>query len=278
MKYNFQSRSYIGLENRAIKLIIIVFLTMVFTAFLAIIFKTDRVYTHFFYLPLALSAIWQIKKTTWLGAFFGIYHLILEWLVVGQIQITISIRAGIIVIIACLLQLICNRDENYQQEIHHLSYENAHDALAGAYNRKQLDLFLSMGFSYPLCIMIADLDGLKRVNDNLGHLAGDNFIKNAADVLHRSLRTGDILARIGGDEFCIVAQNCTEEGAIEILQRIDYQIKLLNQEKDLGSSLSISVGFAICNENEEIKKTFETADQKMYEAKKRKYEVLNESV
>ncbi|MFW5736075.1 MAG: GGDEF domain-containing protein, partial [Halanaerobium sp.] len=68
--------------------------------------------------------------------------------------------------------------------------------------------------------MISDLDNLKFVNDNFGHQAGDDYIVRAAELIKDSIRTEDIAARIGGDEFAVILEQTGSSGAEKIYQRI----------------------------------------------------------
>ncbi len=263
--------------SRRSKLVFLVVVTLMMSTLFAFVFKTDRIYAHLFYLPIALSALWQLQTTTILGIVFGIYHILLEWLIVGEIELTVILRAGMLVLIALLMQVLCEREILYQKEIEKLSQESSHDALTGVYNRRKLDHVLQGHLGFPVCLFIADIDGLKRVNDRLGHAAGDIQIKETADVLHKSLRAYDLLARVGGDEFCAIAQECDEQGALEILLRVESQLEKLNQTLEPQEWLSISIGYELCQSRDNLKEAYRIADQKMYENKKRKYEVLNET-
>ncbi|OJV65642.1 MAG: hypothetical protein BGO41_07335 [Clostridiales bacterium 38-18] len=263
--------------SRHTMLIVLVIVILMVSTLFAFIFKTDRLYTHLFYLPIALSALWRIRNTTALGIAFGLYHLLLEWLVVGEIGITVILRACILIVIAFLLKVLCERELNYQKEIEKLSEESSLDVLTGVYNRRKLDHVFQGHLGFPVCLFIADIDGLKRINDQLGHPVGDQQIKETAEVLHKSLRAYDVLARVGGDEFCAIAQECDEQGALEILLRVENQLEKLNQTQEPQNWLSISIGYELCLSRENLKEAYQRADQKMYENKKRKYEVLNEA-
>lgn len=160
-----------------------------------------------------------------------------------------------------------------------LKYISIHDTLTGLYNRLMYEeelKRLNSGRFDPVGIIICDIDGLKIINDNFGHNTGDLLLINAANILKKQCRGSDILARIGGDEFAILIQECNDK----ILENICYRIRKAFDEShinEIGIRLFVSVGCAIGDTKdtpiEEIQKN---ADENMYQekARNRKY-VLN---
>ncbi len=142
----------------------------------------------------------------------------------------------------CIAHNINERIEN-EKKLEVLSMQ---DHLTGIYNRayysKQLNEFDKQQL-YPLSIIIFDIDRLKYINDNFGHLYGDDVLVRCADVVSGVLRKGDVFARIGGDEFSILLPNTTKKRAKEIMKRIDNAIKNNNMDSD-NPTLSISLGVA----------------------------------
>ena len=119
--------------------------------------------------------------------------------------------------------------EEVKQSNDHLQHINKHDKLTGIYNRfyfeKQLKAMEENERIRTLGIFVCDVDGLKTVNDTLGHLAGDQLIMVAANILKKCFRDDDIVARIGGDEFSVLIPNCTTERAFVLKERIQHSIK-----------------------------------------------------
>jgi diguanylate cyclase (GGDEF)-like protein/PAS domain S-box-containing protein len=150
-----------------------------------------------------------------------------------------------------------------------LIYLSTHDELTGLYNRAffdtEVDRF-AFGRHFPLGIMVADVDGLKPVNDSQGHAMGDKLIQSAANVLKQSLRADDILARIGGDEFAVLLPDTSETTAASIIERIKKNIGIFN-DTCTDFSLSLSLGAAIAERGESLSKVFEYADEAMYREK-----------
>ncbi|HWI55168.1 MAG TPA: HD-GYP domain-containing protein, partial [Desulfobacteria bacterium] len=119
---------------------------------------------------------------------------------------------------------------------------------------------------YPLAVIVCDIDGLKLINDTLGHEKGDVLLKSAAQVICSSLRNQDIIARIGGDEFAILLPFCSIKNAEKLCGRIHHLITDYNK-KNPELLLSLSVGFSsseICNDIDEM---FKEADNNMYREK-----------
>lgn len=148
-----------------------------------------------------------------------------------------------------------------------LKYLSLHDQLTGLYNRAFFEeelKCLASGREYPVTVLVADLDGLKLVNDTLGHARGDEMLKACADILRSSLRRSDILARIGGDEFAILLPRTDEKAAAEIAGRIIAQVEEYNtQHSELP--LHLSLGYATSRSGKEpLEETFKRADDLMY--------------
>lgn len=107
-----------------------------------------------------------------------------------------------------------------------LSYQANHDALTGLLNRRAFDAHLQRAVSTATelgcrhAMLYFDLDQFKSVNDEAGHSAGDELLRQLAALLRRQLREHDTLARIGGDEFAVLLENCTAPHATHISEKI----------------------------------------------------------
>jgi len=119
-----------------------------------------------------------------------------------------------------------------------------------------------------ISFIMADLDGLKQVNDTLGHQAGDNIIRRAAEVLKAAFDQDEIVARIGGDEFVAILHS--QQAPQEVIERIRSLI-LLNNKFYQGSELRLALGSATRQRNESLEKTFTRADEAMYTDKANHY-------
>jgi diguanylate cyclase (GGDEF)-like protein len=152
--------------------------------------------------------------------------------------------------------------EKAQAELRHL---NIHDQLTGIYNRSFFDemaLLLEKRNEYPVSIIFADIDDLKAVNDKYGHAAGDDLLQRTAQLIGQAFREGDILARIGGDEFAILLPQTDGQTAQIICGRMADSLEKYN-ENNPNKQIWISYGFSTC-EAGSLNKTVMEADQRMY--------------
>lgn len=138
------------------------------------------------------------------------------------------------------------------------------DSLTNLYSRYYYDQAvkaIEVGKMYPVSVIIADIDGLKRVNDTLGHCHGDGLIIRAAGVLRKVFRDNDIVARIGGDEFAVLLP-FTHKRIVE-----KRCLKLCRLMKNYG--ISMSVGYATSESDKtSVISLIEAADKMMYDRKK----------
>ncbi len=119
-------------------------------------------------------------------------------------------------------------------------------------------------------IIFVDVNGLKSVNDILGHQYGDQLIESAATIMKESIRQHDILFRYGGDEFIMCLEGLDSEGINNIWQRIKSKLDQINNNNELKFNISLSHGVSIIkgeDKNIDMNKYIEDADQKMYEEK-----------
>jgi diguanylate cyclase (GGDEF)-like protein len=124
---------------------------------------------------------------------------------------------------------------------------------------------------YGVSILSFDLDKFKPINDTYGHAEGDIALKLFADVLRRCLRSQDLIARTGGDEFVAVLPNLTAEEANTIVARFWEYLDLANQQSDKPYSLAASVGVSHFNRDEitSLEQMLNSTDSLMYSVKKK---------
>ncbi len=120
----------------------------------------------------------------------------------------------------------------------------------------------------PFAFIFLDLNGLKKVNDTLGHDAGDEMIRMAARAIREVLREGDVAARLGGDEFAILVHRASEETAGMLVERV--REKMARMVKGDGSSLSASMGVSAFDPKNprSIENLLKEADHRMYAHKR----------
>jgi len=152
------------------------------------------------------------------------------------------------------------------------------DELTGLYNRRGFlklahqNMNLARRRNYEMSLLFADLDCMKKINDSYGHKEGDRALKMTAAVLKKSFRDSDISARIGGDEFVVMAAGTALCGSDIVMGRLEHNIKEIIKEENPPFDFSLSFGFIQHNpqDNTRIEDLLEKADELMYEQKKLK--------
>ena len=150
------------------------------------------------------------------------------------------------------------------------------DELTGLQNRRGFmalaghQMKLAERHSHPLLVFFADLDGLKQINDQLGHSEGDQALRDTAEVLRLTFRESDVLARLGGDEFAVLACQATLEDATRFEARLGAALRRLNAQPDRRFLLSISTGATVYDPNHPapLETLLRHADAAMYEHKR----------
>jgi len=150
------------------------------------------------------------------------------------------------------------------------------DDLTGLYNRRgfltlgQQQLRMANRMKRRMLLLFADYDGLKKVNDSFGHAEGDRALIEVAHVLQETFRESDIVARIAGDEFVVLALETVDDSAEILAARLQTNVAARNARGDLRYQLSLSVGVA-CYDPEApclIDDLVAQADRAMYEQKR----------
>jgi diguanylate cyclase (GGDEF)-like protein/PAS domain S-box-containing protein len=162
-----------------------------------------------------------------------------------------------------------NELKRKQEEIEYLSY---HDHLTGIYNRiyfdQQVKLYDQQRY-YPLSIIVGDINGLKFLNDAVGHQEGDRIIQRTAKLLSESLQGNEILARTGGDEFSILLPNTGSVEAHDIMLAIQNNINDYNNNLSVDDyKINLALGYGTKeDESVEFSSIFKVAEDHMYKRK-----------
>ena len=171
-----------------------------------------------------------------------------------------------------VVAIIRNVTEKKKEE-KRLFYMGFHDVMTGLYNRAYFEEsihHIEQSRAAKVGIMICDLDGLKMINDTLGHMIGDAVIKTVADVLQRSFRKEDLIARVGGDEFAVIIHSDSSMVFEKAGQRIESIVERYNAWKPIAY-VSISTGYAIHKQGSiDMHALLNEADTQMYKAKKQR--------
>jgi diguanylate cyclase (GGDEF)-like protein len=185
-----------------------------------------------------------------------------DFLVKGEVDAKLLIRA---------VRYALERHQ-MQSELRSMSLT---DELTGLYNRRGFStlagqhLKLARRTGQGFFIIFADLDELKRINDTYGHAEGDAILIATADILRKSFRESDILARYGGDEFLVLATDAVNNSRERIYRNLKRQADMVNQSRTLKSYISLSLGVILFEPGQEtnVDKLVAEADKALYEDK-----------
>jgi diguanylate cyclase (GGDEF)-like protein len=152
------------------------------------------------------------------------------------------------------------------------------DDLTGLYNRRGFFMLAEQQIKYvrrlqnKLIVMYADLDSLKRTNDTFGHAEGDRALIQVGQILRKTIRDSDIIARIGGDEFALFAADAICDDIEALPSRLQKNIDQANAQSLFPYPLSISIGTVCCDfvDNTPLEELLNRADKAMYEQKQSK--------
>ncbi|HEY8100232.1 MAG TPA: GGDEF domain-containing protein [Burkholderiaceae bacterium] len=161
--------------------------------------------------------------------------------------------------------------ERIVEEKHHLA---THDELTGMLNRRAIvaggerEVAMALRNQQPLTIAFVDVDFFKRINDNLGHEAGDIFLVEIAQLLKKTCRNIDLVGRYGGEEFCIIFPGVGQENATTVGERLLNAVRQYRFENQY--QMTVSIGFASLSENPKNRSwtnLINRADAALYKAK-----------
>lgn len=156
------------------------------------------------------------------------------------------------------------------------------DDLTGLYNRRGFSdlgeqyLKLARRAARGVALVYMDLDRFKTINDTLGHHVGDRALIKLSDILKASFRRSDIIARMGGDEFAVLAVEATSDGAALLVNRLRERIDDFNQSNRDAYQLAVSIGMARHDGEDRVRleDLLTQADAAMYEEKRGKRKVV----
>ena len=161
------------------------------------------------------------------------------------------------------------------------------DHLTGTANRRRFDQQLELEieraarYGHPLCLLLLDIDDFKKINDEFGHKAGDEVINHLAKILHEGVRSPDLAARIGGDEFAVLLVETTLVKGLEVADRLRQTIKASYFSTAESGTIKITASMGIAELISDERTTPELlarrADAALYEAKRQGRDRINEA-
>lgn len=167
--------------------------------------------------------------------------------------------------------------DQLDEEAQFALYDSAvRDGLTGAFNRKYLLEALGKEFAFavrhelPLSLLMLDLDHFKNINDTHGHAAGDFALITLVDHVHQAIRTEDVFARVGGEEFALLLREVTEDVAVAVAERLRRRVEGLDftfQGRSMRMTVSIGVATHVSEVFPDADSLVRAADQFLYQAK-----------
>ena len=157
-----------------------------------------------------------------------------------------------------------------QQELHRLAVT---DSLTGVFNRNQLNNVLpgeverSTRYKKPFGLLMIDIDHFKRINDALGHGAGDKVLQKTAEILSKLIRENDTLIRWGGEEFVLVILEVDKKSLIHLCENLRKKIE--DENYGAAGKITVSIGATLFKENDFPDALLDRADKALYEAKEK---------
>ncbi|MEW9807227.1 GGDEF domain-containing protein [Mesorhizobium marinum] len=120
-------------------------------------------------------------------------------------------------------------------------------------------------------LLIIDADHFKKINDSFGHLTGDDALLEIAAAIRRAVRAGDVLGRIGGEEFGALLVGATDDEAARVAERIRHEVELIRFRPvdERTVPLTVSIGGTVCGHDTTVSDLMRAADRRLYEAKSR---------
>jgi len=180
-----------------------------------------------------------------------------DYLVKGQVEHSMLVR--------CLRYAI--ERQRTQLELRGLSLI---DDLTGLYNRRGFYTACKERASGLYLVVLIDVDDLKRINDSFGHDEGDRALIETAKVMRDTFRETDVLGRLGGDEFGVLASGASADYAEFLMRRLKEKVASRNSHATRSYQLSLSAGTAAYVPDRTVEELLALADQQMYDQKKHK--------
>ncbi len=177
-------------------------------------------------------------------------------------------------------QRVAGRTNALERKIDTLQLQAMRDPLTGLYNRRALEQELARMAEAAgteganMCLLMIDVDNFKTLNDTLGHAAGDQLLKEIAQIIRSTIRDNDLAFRIGGDELVVLLGACTFAGGQAIADRLDSLVMALTKPLQTPRQVRLSIGVCALDELEKptAAALMEVADKRLYAIKAARHE------
>lgn len=198
--------------------------------------------------------------------------LLPDWRQQGFVFGTVLAMVQYLLILSTVIVLFCRRLTESEAKALELAYQ---DPLTGLSNKRYVDVLFGQALQLAnrphqaLAVFYIDLDNFKPINDSAGHKTGDLVLQEVARRLKASLRSTDICARIGGDEFVVIATQIEQEQHVleiaeKLLKQMQQQVEIDGHSYELGASIGVSLH---PRHGQELAELLEKADSAMYQVK-----------
>jgi diguanylate cyclase (GGDEF)-like protein len=172
-------------------------------------------------------------------------------------------------------QRIAHRETVMERNIATLRNQVVRDPLTGLYNRRMLDQLLPHLINQcqtdhkPLTLLMMDVDYFKKLNDSLGHAAGDEMLKSVGQIIQSTIREGDVGCRYGGDEFVVILPGCEIAFSKRVSDRLESLVYSLSETYKLANRPRLSIGVCSVDELKEptAANLLKIADERLYKVK-----------
>lgn len=176
-------------------------------------------------------------------------------------------------------QIIGSDGLEYEIVVYYPKYIKEYDSVTGLYSKGTFDFEAKNYYENSVinneefCVIFMDLDNFKKINDTYGHLNADKILRIVGKIIRNNVRSTDLCARFGGDEFVVLLKAASEEIAIKITEKIKEEISMINAEFNNSSTetiVSSSFGIASSNISNSLDAVLNAADSALYKAKENK--------
>jgi two-component system cell cycle response regulator len=166
-----------------------------------------------------------------------------------------------------------NVEAQYHEEIYRLM---TLDGLTQLHNRRFFQEALDREFArsrryhHPFCLVLFDIDHFKRINDTHGHLAGDDVLRRVAGLVSTKVRTNDLVARVGGEEFALILPEADRMGGVALAEKLRKMIANERFEHE-GAAIPVTISLGVADFNADFASSaelYKAADDRLYDAKR----------